>query len=282
MIEGMRLVDGRVERSGELADLQSWRQGAASIWIDLTAPDDGELDAVLGGIFGLHPLTIEDCRHRSKYCKVDVLGEAAFTVLLSPRTTVPARAEFYMRELDLFLLPGVLITVHRESLTALEEARNALEQAPEAVLGAGPDRLYHKVVDTIVDRYIAAANAIEERAEALSSSAAFGGPVLLGEILDLRGSCRALGRISESIRGALGRLRRDGAALISDGQQLYFSDLDDHLFRVREILERSEDELSGARAVLVHAEARRRLRWLQVLSLLLFLLLLAAIASRAL
>ena len=54
-------------------------------WYDIRDPNDPELDR-LAAEFHLHPLHIEDCRHRNQRAKVEENGVYLFTVL-KPVTT---------------------------------------------------------------------------------------------------------------------------------------------------------------------------------------------------
>jgi len=107
----VRWVVGEDRRTGALADLAAARSEGRAVWVDILDPDVESL-AVIQGIFGLHPLAIEDVMHFPQRPKVDSYPDNLFMVWVAP--CVKAAHAFASSEIDIFLGKDFIITAHRE------------------------------------------------------------------------------------------------------------------------------------------------------------------------
>ncbi len=81
----------------------------AVVWVDI--PHCRHEDAqVLSELFGFHDLAVRDCLSRNHVSKVHTYDDHVFTVLHAPE--VGARGHVHYIELDQFLGPNYLVTVH--------------------------------------------------------------------------------------------------------------------------------------------------------------------------
>lgn len=84
-------------------------RGRGIVWVDVPTPDEGSL-ATLAEVFDLHPMAVRDLGVRNPVPKVHLYPGHAFVVLHGPQ---PGRAgHVHYIELDQFIGPGYLITVH--------------------------------------------------------------------------------------------------------------------------------------------------------------------------
>ena len=76
-------------------------------WFDVSDPNSPELDE-LARRFNLHPLQIEDCRHRPQRAKVDEYGPYLFAIL---KHVIPKKdGRLHFDDFDVFLGTDFLIT----------------------------------------------------------------------------------------------------------------------------------------------------------------------------
>src|SRR6266513_2713032 len=114
-----------------------------ALWHDIRDPNSPELDQ-LAERYGLHPLHIEDCRHRNQSAKIEEGQDYLFTVL-KPTELQQDRT---LNIADLDLGRDYLITVMG---TECGLVRNVLDSVRAKVAGHRPDQLYHLIMDGIVD-----------------------------------------------------------------------------------------------------------------------------------
>jgi Mg2+ and Co2+ transporter CorA len=106
----VRLVSAAgVERRdvAELGELLRRRDGV--LWVDIPV-GDGAAAEVLTDVFGFHPRAVRDSAERNPIPKVHVYGDHMFVVLHAPEPGEGGHVHYV--ELDLFIGPGYLVTVH--------------------------------------------------------------------------------------------------------------------------------------------------------------------------
>ena len=103
------LSDEGVERF-PLADLKGLLgRGEGLVWVDIPACDEEAARALLE-VFEFHPLAVRDCAERNTVPKVHLYKDHVFVVLHSPAEGAAGHVHFV--ELDQFIGPGYLVTVH--------------------------------------------------------------------------------------------------------------------------------------------------------------------------
>jgi Mg2+ and Co2+ transporter CorA len=108
-----------VERhdAGALASLLARTDGM--IWVDIASCDDAAAQ-VLGGVFGFHPLAVRGCVERNRVPKVHAYTDHVFIVLHGPEQGRAGHIHYV--ELDLFVGPNYLVTVHGPVNPAVDPA----------------------------------------------------------------------------------------------------------------------------------------------------------------
>jgi magnesium transporter len=96
------------------------------VWVDVPSWDD-EATALLAEHFGLHPRAVRDCAARNPVPKVHVYPDHVFVVLHAPERG--ARGHVHYVELDQFVGPGYLVSVHGPSNPALDRVAETVETA---------------------------------------------------------------------------------------------------------------------------------------------------------
>ena len=103
------IADGGVEQrpAGELEMLVALQEGL--VWVDIANCDE-EGARVLSEVFGFHRLAVRDCVERNQVAKVHAYSDHVFIVLHAPERGRGGTVHYV--ELDQFIGPGFLVTVH--------------------------------------------------------------------------------------------------------------------------------------------------------------------------
>jgi magnesium transporter len=228
----------RVAHRGELSELFSQARTArqdgrsAYLWVDVLDPTEQEL-AMLGDVFGLPQLQVEDALMPRQRPKIERSGDGVFLVLRSLEY-FEATSEVETHQVAAFAGPGYFLTIshERSTIAAAVQARIAREPA---LRRRGSIAGCYALLDVVVDEYLAISEDIgtdiEEIEESVFSpsrsddSAAI--YTLKRENLELR---RAAGPLSI----AAGPLMRGLADQVDEQFEPYFRDVADHLLRVVE------------------------------------------------
>jgi magnesium transporter len=110
--------EGGVERRDpeELELLVAMGEGL--IWVDIPTCDEA-CAKVLTEVFGFHPLAVRDCVERNQVPKIHAYRDHVFLVLHAPERG--QGGSVHDVELDQFIGPGFLVTVHGPLLPAVTE-----------------------------------------------------------------------------------------------------------------------------------------------------------------
>ncbi len=131
------------------------------LWLDLLNPSDEEL-VRLGETFQLHPLAIEDASHEHQRPKVDEY-EHFYLVVFYAAQFDAEKQQLAIQEIDMFLGKNYLITVHEQPLAQLDEVEQRWKRnAKQLEWGVGV--LLYSLLDTLVDHYFPAVDALVDRA----------------------------------------------------------------------------------------------------------------------
>lgn len=233
------------------------------IWHDVRNGNDPELDA-LAVRYHLHPLHIEDCRHRNQRAKVEE-GEDYIFVVLKP-VHVNDAGELEVTDFDVFLGRDYLITVEEGECPSLRTNLNQLHASADRLR---PDQLFYRAMDATVDAYSPvtdwfndAIDAIEERVLEKPS------PETLQRIFALKRGLIELRRVLTNMRDVASHLQRLETELINRDLWPFLRDVYDHVAREAEMVEMHRDLLAGAMDIYLSSVANRTNQVMKVLTVL--------------
>src|SRR5262245_58186958 len=119
-------------------------------WHNILNASDPELDR-LAERYHLHPLHIEDCRHRDQNAKIEEGESYIFTVMKAIRFDAEGIIE--AGDLDIFLGPDFIITVLEcdfpDVIRMIEQIRGSYSNNH-----LRPDQVYYRIVDQMVDAFL--------------------------------------------------------------------------------------------------------------------------------
>lgn len=218
------------------------------VWVDVADPDDSAW-ARLDEEFGFHPLAVEDARKQNQRPKVDAYEGFLF---LSVRAWAGVReptddTNDATQEIDVFVGPNFLVTVHEGDCRLIGEMRRRWEDHPER-LDPSPSALLHVLLDTIVDGYFPAMDALDEEIEAVESRAydpAADTAKDLAVALLLKKRLLMLRQVVAPMRDILNHLLRADNPHISRQERVYYQDVYDHTLRLLEQIDLHRDILGG-------------------------------------
>jgi magnesium transporter len=232
-------------------------------WHDLRDPNDPKLDE-LAEQYHLHPLHIEDCRHREQNAKVEELGPYIFVVLKPVEIEPDGSLAF--SDLDLFLGPDFLITVQEKECAPV---RRLLDQLQAASASLRADQLLYRIADGVVDSYLPALDAADEAADALEAEVLEQpSPQVLDKIFGAKRNLIELRRVLANMRDVAGHLQRTESDLIARDLWPFLRDIYDHVSRNLDTVEVQRDVLSGLLEIYLSSVAQRTNQVMKVLTVL--------------
>jgi magnesium transporter len=214
----------------------------ARFWVDFENVDVPTIEE-MGRRFNFHPLAIEDCHHSIQRPKIDEYPGYLFFSFHAVDET--GEGEICLREMDGFLGRNYIVTVHEEPSPEVKALTERCDRNPQ-VLEKGPDRIFHGLLDLMVDTHFPILDRIEVRlGEAEDRLFEEPRSEILHELFHLKKELLALRRIVGPQRDILSHLSARETEVLSPGARLYLRDVHDHLLRLTEIIETYRDLVGG-------------------------------------
>ncbi|MFA4936697.1 MAG: magnesium/cobalt transporter CorA [Patescibacteria group bacterium] len=218
------------------------------VWVDLEIKEKKDAK-ILTSIFNFHQLSVADCLDDVHYPKIEQFADYLFVIL---HTVESLKGVTYKTsEVDFFIQPKCLITVHRGSADTLATIRKhfLMGGLPAAVK---PDLLFHVIASKYVDEYFPVLEMLDTEIDTIEDSV-FKGKIptthgavgLTGSILQVKKSITGLKRLLTPQRDIFNQLSRNEFIQISKTTAVYFRDIYDRLFRITEMLDSFRDILSS-------------------------------------
>ena len=225
----------------ELSDYCGSKQNV--VWADVSDPT-GEDFAELAEEFNFHPLSIEDCRNAHQRPKIEEFPGYYFIVLYEAQLTGPDD-DLELRELNIFLGPNYLVTVHSRPIRAVETAKRLWgEWTDRAEHGSG--LLAYLLIDAIVDDYMPLIDVLSDRMDDLEDGI-FGDfqPDSIQDIFRIKKQLLYLRRSITPLRDVFNTMLRREQPIFPRETLVYFQDVFDHIIRVADTIDTLRDMLSS-------------------------------------
>ena len=238
-----------IHRNGQSEQVKSidrvWLNPASStmLWVDLAAPSIPEL-LILSETFAFHPLAVEDARAELHYPKIEAYDGYLYAILHG--IALDKKVEgFATHDIDFFIGPNYLVTVHNGASRSIAELReNATRNA--RILAEGPVALFHRIVDAMVDHYRPEVQKLEDQLDELEDAVfADPRPEVMRAILAEKRRVAGLRRIITPQRDVIARLARREFVDISTDLAFRFRDVSDQLQRLSDDATMFQDRITG-------------------------------------
>jgi magnesium transporter len=246
VLTGWILRDGRrTECSFDVDDIQEMlQQTDGLVWIDAMDPTDDELEH-LAKAFQLHPVTLEDTRHRQQRPKVELFSNYAFATLRA--LSANDDGGITEHELHAFVGPRFIVTLRfGPDPFQIEPVLSRWERQPELLSGGFAA---YVIIDEVVDDYLTIVEQFEDMADDLEDEVFREGEddrgIRLQErIFRLKREVVRLRRIVMPLRQGLDLLQEEPR--LAHGPLLpYFRDVTEHTLRVAELADNIRDLLTS-------------------------------------
>ena len=258
--------DGALQRAERVEPQWLDPSSGTTLWVDLAAPTDDEA-RILADVFHFHPLSIEDARSSIQFPKAEPYPGYLYVVLHGIDVSKSRQRAFATRDIDFFIGPHFLVTVHDGKSTSIAHLRELCDRH-DRLLAEGPVGLFHRIVDTMVDHYRPVMDALEERIDHMEEEAFTGQGELARRMLKLRHELAQMRRVLMPQRDVLGRLARREFAAISDEMAYRIRDVYDHVVRLADEAILFQDRVTGILEVNLASISNRLNQVMKVLTVM--------------
>ncbi|GAA3248978.1 magnesium/cobalt transporter CorA [Nonomuraea helvata] len=276
-IQGKKVAaSGIVEALDLVREHNKSSDGAnAFVWVGLHEPEAPEVEW-LSEVFGLHPLAVEDAVKAHQRPKVERYGESLFMVLKTvsylDHDELTGNSEIIATgEIMVFLGVDFVVTVRHGEHCPLTVVRERLEDKPK-LMNRGPAGVLHAIADHVVDQYLQVADLMQLELEEVEATVfADVSSRDINRIYQLKREMLEMKRAVMPLLSPLAALPQ--RRVIPNDMREYFRDVGDHLSRVCEQVESSNELCSSilqaalARSnALANEDMRKISSWVAILA----------------
>ncbi|MBM4144615.1 MAG: magnesium transporter CorA family protein [Lentisphaerae bacterium] len=237
------------------------------IWVDAEKATPEETRNLLEGVFGFHPLAIEDCVTPSERPKIDEYENYVF-MCIHRIDFSEVKHEFESRELNVFIGKDFLVTYHDDPLPSITAAVDRCARNPTTVARA-TDKLIYAILDLLLDGYGPALDKLSARIAAIEKAILMSPTSdALSDILDLKAEVQRLRQIVAPQCEVIGRLARGEFKVVRATMLPYYRDLLDRLHRIADQTETFRDALTGILQVQLNLQQKHMNRVVTIQTIL--------------
>jgi len=208
------------------------------VWVALRDPDAGEM-AAMKEEFGLHQLAIEDVMNGNQRPKIEEYGDTLFAVLHT--IEVDDDGEIITGQMNVFAGPNFVLSVRHRAQQGFSDVRARCEREPE-LLKVGAGFVLYALIDSVVDRYMPAIEALGNEIEELEDRifqkhSHTEARRIIEDLYSLKRRLVILQHHVAPLVDAVGKLIGGRIPQICVGMQAYYRDVYDHLVRVTNMID---------------------------------------------
>lgn len=209
-------------------------------WTNIINPTEDDVNALSEAYPHFHPLDLEDLRSHIERPKIDEYEDYLFVVMQFPLWDAERKVS-RSSEVDMFVGSGYLVTVHDGSLKPLVNFFGRCNSYPtmrDQYLGQGASRVFHSVIDRLVDNIFPILRKVNENIHDVEDTM-FSRDMLevIQNITLLRRDIIALRRIVRPQVDIIAHLEGIDRSFIREELEVYFGDIHDHIKKARDIVD---------------------------------------------
>ncbi len=200
---------------------EALKDEGGDLWVDIT-PSAGNRDEAiifLKGLFGFHPLSLDDAFQETHVPRIDEWPDYLYIVLHALDLEINRTLE--TQELDIFAGRNYLVTIHEQPIRPLEHLWDQCSRGGQRRLASGPDYLLYSLIDVIVADYMQVVDGLDDEIDELEHEVFHhSGPQTISRIFRLRRTILKLRRMLGYLREVTNRLARDDNPVIDTADRI--------------------------------------------------------------
>jgi len=237
------------------------------LWIDIEDVTDEDAE-LLSGVFGFHPLAVEDCISRDIHPpKIDDFEDYLFVIVHGINYHTESEV-VETTELAFFMGKNYVVTTHDVPMMSITSMLDRI-QKDGRLMRRGADFLAHDIIDTLVDNIMPTIEQMDGKSDQLEDEALHKPKrETLMAIMQLKRSILSLTRVILPQREIVNRLSRGEYNLISERAQIYYRNIFDHLVRIEMLTVGLRDMTESVLSTYLSSVSNRMNEVMKVLTLI--------------
>lgn len=258
------VVDVMLHSAADIRDhLGKW----PVLWINVDGLGNAGTVQVIGEIFGLHSLALEDTLNTHQRPKTEEYGASLYTVCRMVNE-LPG-GEFDLEQISLFLGKNFVISFQESPGDCWGPIRDRiLHNTSKRFRSHGADYLMYSLVDSLIDDYFPVLEKLGDRLDALEEQ------VLENPEKDFMVAIQRVKRSLYTVRHVIWPMRESiGQILINEdlvdpGTKLFLRDCQDHITQLLDIAESCRERASGLMDIYLSSLSNRMNEVMRILTVI--------------
>ncbi|WP_235855625.1 magnesium/cobalt transporter CorA [Methanofollis fontis] len=247
--------------------LEEYRDRDSITWINVTGLHETAVIERIGGIFGIHPLVLEDILNTEQRPKLEDYDETIFAILRMVR--YDGAGDLVDEQVSLVLGENYVLSFQEQPGDLFDPVRERIRQPKWRARRLNADYLAYALIDALVDGYFVVIEAFGERIEEIDDRILDeSDPQVLGLIRSIRRDLIALRKHAWPMREMASALERSEHSLIQPQTRLYLRDVYDHTVQVIDTLETYRDMAAGMLDIYLSSTSNRMNEVMKVLTII--------------
>ncbi len=235
-------------------------------WLEVEGLGDEAIVRRIAELLRIHPLALADIVNVGQRPKAEAYPDFELVVC---RSACPSgQNEFDLTQVSLVFGRGFVVSFHEGERDVFEPVRQRIRRGG-MLRTAGADYLAYALIDTLIDGYYPAVEALGARLESLEDRVTERqSRELLAEIHGVRRELLSFVRLIRQQRDAVGALTRADHPLVSDAVRVYLRDSHDHALQISDVLDSFREIALGLMDVYHSSLSQRTNEIIKVLTIL--------------
>jgi len=217
-------------------------------WISIKGPKKEHIE-YLAQNFPFHPLDLEECLSRIQRPKLDSYANYTSLVLQFP---VMEKGKFIASELNVFIGPNYLVTLHNEKLELVDQLFAKCKKSKRETayyLKLGPGRLLYTIVDQLVDACFPLLEAMGKDIERIDRQLfEISAKGIVEKISIIRRNAIIFQTIVKPQIAIFAELEKGNRPFLNGNLKAYWGNINDHLHKIWDQLEDYRELIEGLAA----------------------------------
>lgn len=219
-------------------------------WIHLHAPDEAELQTVLGDYLHCHPLLIEDCVKMNQRPKLDRYQHHNLITFYSMSKSLK------FTEFAIVIGAGCVVTVSRKEQPFIKELEQEILKIEGRMQHEG-DVLY-ELLDRCVDEYVESVNHVEDLLDRFERNLLRNPNIKIAQdIYQHKRTINKVRRVLADELSVLAAISHPSFPNTRAETDVYFADILDHLSQVIDSIDTTRESLNGLLELQVNLKSDR-------------------------
>jgi magnesium transporter len=260
--------DGRLSEQLETEQIRDClAAGDGVLWVDIEGATNEDAD-LLSNVFHFHPLAVADCVSSNIHPpKIDDFDEYLFIIIHGINYHIESDI-VETTELALFLGKNYVVTSHDVPMRSVSCILDRVRKDGR-LIRKGADFLAHDIMDSLVDNIMPTIDGMDEKNDQLEAEALHEPRrETLTSIMQLKRSILALTRVILPQREIVNGLSRGEYELITEGAQIYYRNIYDHLVRIEMLTLGLRDMTESVLSTYLSSVSNRMNQVMKVLTLI--------------